>query len=140
MLSTECVSVQMRLLSVTKYSVHDIPHTYYALYEIVLCCIPQQDGVFKTQCNGSFEQTMKSMTFHQPGQTKTKQKSPQKNLTKDRVILPPLIHKPKVQGPFRTPEDVWKQRHKPLNPTLSVSTPYNSEEIARLCITLMSIT
>ena len=36
-----------------------------------------------------------------------------------------------VQGPFRTPDDVWQQRHKPLNPSLKVATSYFSAEDAR---------
>ena len=37
----------------------------------------------------------------------------------------------KTQGPFHHPGMVWRQRHRPLNPTLRVATPFNSEEIAR---------
>ncbi len=51
--------------------------------------------------------------------------------TKDGITLPPLVSKVKVQGPFRQPEEVWRQRHKPLSPTLKVATSYNSVEMAR---------
>lgn len=44
------------------------------------------------------------------------------------VNLPPLI---KVQGPFKDPEKVWRQKVKPLESTLRVATLYNSVEIAR---------
>lgn len=49
------------------------------------------------------------------------------------VPLPPISMKStaKVQGPFRTPNEVWQQRHKPLNPTLRVATSYLSAEDAR---------
>lgn len=49
------------------------------------------------------------------------------------VPLPPISMKStaKVQGPFRTPDDVWQQRHKPLNPTLRVATSYLSADDAR---------
>ena len=50
---------------------------------------------------------------------------------KDGITLPPLVPKVKVQGPFRQPEEVWRQRVKPLSPTLRVATAYNSIEIAR---------
>ncbi|KAL5008379.1 hypothetical protein ScPMuIL_013960 [Solemya velum] len=43
--------------------------------------------------------------------------------------LPPLTRKP--QGPFRTPEDVQKQRYKPFEPTLRVATSFWSLEDAR---------
>lgn len=43
--------------------------------------------------------------------------------------LPPIHERPK--GPFREPKDVWKQRLKPLNPTLRVQTSYTSVEEAR---------
>ena len=49
----------------------------------------------------------------------------------DGVKLPPLVSKVKVQGPFRQPEEVWRQRLKPLSPTLRVATAYNSVEVAR---------
>ncbi|KAL9959002.1 hypothetical protein ACROYT_G036083 [Oculina patagonica] len=47
--------------------------------------------------------------------------------------LPPISMKStaKVQGPFRTPDEVWQQRHKPLNPSLRVATSYVSAEDAR---------
>lgn len=47
--------------------------------------------------------------------------------------LPPISMKTaaKVQGPFRTPDEVWQQRHKPLNPSLRVATSYVSAEDAR---------
>ena len=51
--------------------------------------------------------------------------------TKEGITLPPLVSKSKVQGPFRQPEDVWRQKHKPLSPTLRVATSYNSVEMAR---------
>ncbi len=35
------------------------------------------------------------------------------------------------QGPFRTPEEVQKQRYKGLQPTLRVATSYTSVEEAR---------
>lgn len=47
--------------------------------------------------------------------------------------LPPLV---KVQGPFKEPEKVWRQRIKPLEPTLRVATRYNAVEIARSAILL----
>jgi hypothetical protein len=47
------------------------------------------------------------------------------------ITLPPLVSKVKVQGPFRQPPEVWRQRHKPLSPTLRVATSYNSVEMAR---------
>ncbi|XP_041469362.1 spermatogenesis-associated protein 17-like [Lytechinus variegatus] len=43
--------------------------------------------------------------------------------------LPPIGQKP--QGPFREPLEVQKQRFKPLQPTLRVSTSYTSVEEAR---------
>ena len=46
----------------------------------------------------------------------------------DKTYLPPLV---KLQGPFKEPEKVWKQRVKPLEPTLRTATPYDSVEIAR---------
>lgn len=102
---------------------------------MVACCVKydvlQQNGVFRSQHNGSFEQTMRSMRFFQPCETKLKRKSPQLKTAKDTSILPPLVQRPMVQGPFRAPEEVWKQRVKPLSPTLRVSTSYNSKEIAR---------
>ena len=42
-----------------------------------------------------------------------------------------LQHINGIQGPFCDPGTVWRQRHKPLNPTLRVATSYNSEDIAR---------
>ncbi|EDO37017.1 predicted protein, partial [Nematostella vectensis] len=44
-------------------------------------------------------------------------------------VLPPITTK--MQGPFREPQEVWKQRHKKLNPTLRVDTSYTSAEQAR---------
>lgn len=43
--------------------------------------------------------------------------------------MPPINNK--IQGPFRSPGEVVKQRHKPLNPTLRVATSYTSVEDAR---------
>ncbi|XP_033110531.1 spermatogenesis-associated protein 17-like [Anneissia japonica] len=43
--------------------------------------------------------------------------------------LPPIGQKP--QGPFRTPDEVLKQRYKPLQPTLRVATSFASVEEAR---------
>ena len=51
--------------------------------------------------------------------------------TREGITLPPLVSKVKVQGPFRQLEEVWRQRHKPLSPTLRVATSYNSVEMAR---------
>ena len=51
------------------------------------------------------------------------------NLTRDTLQLPPL--RKKVQGPFRAPEEVLRQRYKPLQPTLRVATAYDSVEAAR---------
>ena len=48
--------------------------------------------------------------------------------TETKGPLPPLV---RVQGPFKSPEKVWKQRNKPLNLSLTASTDYNSLEIAR---------
>lgn len=45
-----------------------------------------------------------------------------------------------IQGPFRDLGTVWRQRHKPLNPTLRVATEYNSEDIARYCFIRQSLT
>ena len=50
--------------------------------------------------------------------------------TKEGITLPPLVSKGKVQGPFRRPEEVQRQRAKPLSPTLRVATSYNSVEMA----------
>ena len=36
-----------------------------------------------------------------------------------------------LQGPFRTPDEVIKQRYKQLQPTLRVATSYTSVEEAR---------
>lgn len=36
-----------------------------------------------------------------------------------------------IQGPFRDPSEVQKQRYKPLQPTLRVATSYTSTEEAR---------
>lgn len=49
------------------------------------------------------------------------------------VPLPPISMKTsgQVQGPFRTPDEVWQQRHKPLKPSLRVATSYVSAENAR---------
>ncbi|KAM7436053.1 spermatogenesis-associated protein 17 [Porites harrisoni] len=49
------------------------------------------------------------------------------------IPLPPISMSTaqKMQGPFRTPDEVWQQRHKPLNPTLRVATSYFSAEDAR---------
>ncbi|XP_033641251.1 spermatogenesis-associated protein 17-like [Asterias rubens] len=44
--------------------------------------------------------------------------------------LPP-IGETKLQGPFRTPDEVIKQRYKQLQPTLRVATSYTSVEEAR---------
>ncbi|XP_065904258.1 spermatogenesis-associated protein 17-like [Dysidea avara] len=44
-------------------------------------------------------------------------------------ILPPIPTK--VQGPFKKPEEVIRQKFKPLQPTLRVTTSYESVEIAR---------
>lgn len=44
--------------------------------------------------------------------------------------LPP-IRMEKIQGPFKHPHDVYKQRYKPLNPSLRVATDFNSLEEAR---------
>jgi len=44
--------------------------------------------------------------------------------------LPP-IGKQKPQGPFRSPDQVFSQRHKPLNPSLRVATNFRSVEEAR---------
>ena len=46
----------------------------------------------------------------------------------DKTYLPPLV---KLQGPFKEPEKVWRQRVKPLEPTLRTATPYNSVKITR---------
>ena len=46
----------------------------------------------------------------------------------DKTYLPLLV---KLQGAFKEPEKVWRQRVKPLEPTLRTATPYNSVEIAR---------
>ncbi|XP_031552910.1 spermatogenesis-associated protein 17-like [Actinia tenebrosa] len=46
-------------------------------------------------------------------------------------VLPP-INADKVQGPFRNPNEVWKQRHKSLNPSLRVATSYDSAEQTRM--------
>ncbi|CAD5116643.1 DgyrCDS5514 [Dimorphilus gyrociliatus] len=43
--------------------------------------------------------------------------------------LPPIHEKP--QGPFRDPHEVWRQRLKPLKPSLRVQTSYTSVEEAR---------
>ena len=51
------------------------------------------------------------------------------NLTRDTLQLPPL--RKKVQGPFRAPEEVLRQRYKPLQPSLRVMTAYDSVETAR---------
>lgn len=51
------------------------------------------------------------------------------NLTRDTLQLPPI--KKKVQGPFRSPGEVLRQRYKPLQPTLRVATAYHSVEAAR---------
>ena len=55
------------------------------------------------------------------------------------ITLPPLVSKVKVQGPFRQPTEVWRQRQKPLSPTLRVATAYNSVDMARynIIITLL---
>ncbi|EDO27881.1 predicted protein [Nematostella vectensis] len=42
-----------------------------------------------------------------------------------------LRYKKFGEGPFREPQEVWKQRHKKLNPTLRVDTSYTSAEQAR---------
>lgn len=73
---------------------------------------------------------MTNMRFLQPADN-SKKKIPKLRTFKDTFILPPLVPKPKVQGPFRTPEEVWKQRKRPLSPSLRVSTEYESKEIAR---------
>ena len=44
-------------------------------------------------------------------------------------ILPPIPTKP--QGPFKKPEEVIRQKFKPLQPTLRVATSYESVETAR---------
>ena len=36
-----------------------------------------------------------------------------------------------LQGPFRTSDEVWQQRHKPLKPTLRVATSYEAAEDSR---------
>ena len=51
------------------------------------------------------------------------------NLTRETLHLPPL--RKKVQGPFRAPEEVLRQRYKPLQPSLRVMTAYDSVETAR---------
>ncbi|XP_062506721.1 spermatogenesis-associated protein 17-like [Corticium candelabrum] len=48
------------------------------------------------------------------------------------IHLPPLV--PKVQGPFRSPDEVQRQQHKPLQPTLRVSTDFYCVEKARVAI------
>ena len=47
------------------------------------------------------------------------------------TTLPPLVQKSKVQGPFRSLDEVRRQRVKPLSPTLRVATAYNSAGVAR---------
>ena len=74
---------------------------------------------------------MKSMRFFQPHDDKTEKKPPKLKTFRDTFILPPLVPKPKIQGPFRTQKEVWKQRNRPLSPSLRVSTEYDSKEIAR---------
>lgn len=94
--------------------------------------------MFKTQYWGPFEQSMRSMRFLQPSNNGTKKKFPNLRKFKDTVILPPLVPKPKVQGPFRAQEDVWKQRNRPLSPSLRVSTAYDSKEIARYIVRMLA--
>lgn len=48
--------------------------------------------------------------------------------------LPPIKNNTKPQGPFRSPEDVQKQRYKELQPTLRVATDYESVDKARYCL------
>jgi hypothetical protein len=45
------------------------------------------------------------------------------------VQLPPV--RPKVQGPFKYPEEVLRLKYKPLQPTLRVATDFKSVETAR---------
>ena len=47
----------------------------------------------------------------------------------DKTYLPPLV---KLQGTFKEPKNVWRQRVKPLEPNLRTATPYDSVETARL--------
>lgn len=44
-------------------------------------------------------------------------------------VLPPIPSK--VQGPFKKPEEVIRQKFRPLQPTLRVATAYDSVETAR---------
>jgi hypothetical protein len=50
--------------------------------------------------------------------------------------LPSLI--PKLQGPFRSPEDVQRQQLKPLEPTLRVATDFYCVEKAQYATSCMS--
>lgn len=58
-----------------------------------------------------------------------------RNLSKESktVPLPPIsmTTTAQVQGPFRTSDEVWQQRHKPLKPTLRVATSYEAAEDSR---------
>jgi hypothetical protein len=83
-----------------------------------------------------FEKKMKSLKFYLPSShkshtTKHRTMSCDHHMTTATTTLPPLNLPNRIQGPFCDPSVVWRQRHKPLNPTLRVATQYNSEDIAR---------
>ncbi|XP_065827999.1 spermatogenesis-associated protein 17-like [Oscarella lobularis] len=66
---------------------------------------------------------------------KTQPRTPPRRKSQDEVgeavALPPLT---RVQGPFRSPQDVQRQKHKKLEPTLKVATDFYAVEKARVAL------
>jgi len=82
-------------------------------------------GVFNspTQPNREFEYLLSKV------RPLSREDRERKRKIKETLKLPPIVGKAeKIQGPFRSREEVRRQRYRPFSPTLRVSTEYGSKE------------